>query len=270
MFRNGSEASSETMGAVRMMVLVSIAVILVLTGSPNEGAAQEPAQLEGKEVFTSTSMEIGSFALSPDGRWIAFVGHPFPDQSPLYVVPAEGGDPIRITQGGFNDSRPAWSPDTRFLYFISDRTSVPESGTLNLMRVPFNSNSGQAAGTPRLISTEEISTTPVVSPDGKWVAYGARVSGSDERRQAIRVLPAQGGASRELARVRSGEWAFSEDSRSLLYLENHSLLKTHIFYNTIREEHKSNDDKTDEKGDGNNDNSFGDGILSFRMRNDRR
>jgi dipeptidyl aminopeptidase/acylaminoacyl peptidase len=53
-------------------------------------------------------------AWSPDGRWIAYVGgrqdvhENFGD---LYVVPATGGQPVRITNlGTVYDWRPAWVP----------------------------------------------------------------------------------------------------------------------------------------------------------------
>ena len=73
-----------------------------------------------------------SARLSPDGRWLAFLGWDHPnmpwDGTFLYVMPIgkEGfpaGSPVRIA-GGESESifQPEWSPDGSALYFISDRT----------------------------------------------------------------------------------------------------------------------------------------------------
>ena len=45
-------------------------------------------------------------AWSPDGRWIAFSM-----RGDIWKVPAEGGEPIALTQGPAYHFEPAWSPD---------------------------------------------------------------------------------------------------------------------------------------------------------------
>jgi len=61
--------------------------------------------------------------LSPDGRWIAFIstdeGNP-----ELYVMPAEGGRPVRLTfLGGTSATVSGWSPDSSTIYFTSSPTT---------------------------------------------------------------------------------------------------------------------------------------------------
>ncbi|HEX6463204.1 MAG TPA: protein kinase, partial [Vicinamibacterales bacterium] len=42
-------------------------------------------------------------------------------QRDIYTIPAEGGDPVPVTNDVPTDWAPAWSPDGRFVYFSSDR-----------------------------------------------------------------------------------------------------------------------------------------------------
>jgi Tol biopolymer transport system component len=39
----------------------------------------------------------------------------------LYLLSADGGDPKQITAGNFEDEDPAFSPDGRFIVFVSNR-----------------------------------------------------------------------------------------------------------------------------------------------------
>ena len=59
---------------------------------------------------------------SPDGQWIAF-DRSKDGISDLWLMPAQGGDALRL----FNDEHvnfgPVWTPDGRRIVFISDRSS---------------------------------------------------------------------------------------------------------------------------------------------------
>ena len=77
-------------------------------------------------------------ALSPDGRLVAYtrteVDLEHDDyRSAIYLVPADGGEPVRLTQGPGRDWAPRWSPDGRWLAFLSDRDGKP--GQLYLLPV---------------------------------------------------------------------------------------------------------------------------------------
>ena len=63
---------------------------------------------------------------SPDGKWIAVVAREG-DDIPLFKVPVEAGDPIRLV-GGINYN-PVWSPDGRFIVY-----SVGQGGPSNEVR----------------------------------------------------------------------------------------------------------------------------------------
>jgi Tol biopolymer transport system component len=75
--------------------------------------------------------EASDAAWSPDGRRIAFVsvrdrnGETCYDQcnyhGELYVMDADGTDPVRLTRNRGDDRSPSWSPDGRRIAFASDR-----------------------------------------------------------------------------------------------------------------------------------------------------
>lgn len=60
---------------------------------------------------------------SPDQKWISFIGVPAsdPSVSTIYIVPAEGGEWLALTDGTAYDDKPRWSPDGRVLYYVSNR-----------------------------------------------------------------------------------------------------------------------------------------------------
>lgn len=65
--------------------------------------------------------------ISPDGKWIAFVvTQAEVDRnalaSHLWLAPTMGGEPRPLTSGPQSDNRPRWSPDSRELAFISNRS----------------------------------------------------------------------------------------------------------------------------------------------------
>ena len=70
--------------------------------------------------------------LSPDGRWVAFTvqtAAPRRDgyRHAIWLVPADGSAPARqVTIGAKHDRHPRFSPDGRWLAFISDRRLLAE------------------------------------------------------------------------------------------------------------------------------------------------
>ena len=70
----------------------------------------------------STSQEgIGGLSWSSDSNWLAYSQSAFNTFLQIHLYSIETGEQILLTSDRVNSMSPAWSPDGRFLYFLSDR-----------------------------------------------------------------------------------------------------------------------------------------------------
>src|SRR5688500_4277144 len=76
------------------------------------------------------TLPLADARLSPDGRWIAFPVPLTPNRSRLAVARLSGKviddekDWTYLTPESFNASQPEWSPNGRWLYFLSDQNGA--------------------------------------------------------------------------------------------------------------------------------------------------
>ncbi len=145
-------------------------------------------------------------ALSPDGRWIAFFNAetgPFGD---IWVIPAEGGLPRRLTFDQSEMRGLVWSPDGKWIIFSSARR-----GSFTLWRVP------SAGGRAEPLTTgagEDYEAA--ISPDGRKLIYtNART------RWSLMLMDAASGAERELLTQREmiGSPSFSPDGKRVAFFQ---------------------------------------------------
>jgi tricorn protease len=66
---------------------------------------------------------------SPDGNWIAFTGQ-YDGNVDVYVMPADGGEPKRLTWHPGNDIAVGWTPDSKRVVFRSDREAYADFSRL--------------------------------------------------------------------------------------------------------------------------------------------
>ena len=101
-------------------------------------------------------------SFSPDGSQIAFTGD-YDGTRGVYVVPAAGGEPRRLTYHPADGDVQGWTPDGKRILFSSFRTAFA-GGVIHLFTVPMEG--GFATEVP-LIRAGEGS----FSPDGARIAY---------------------------------------------------------------------------------------------------
>ncbi len=91
----------------------------------NEGRGGVPQPLPGAHDNGKNNYAP---RVSPDGKWIVFrkseTGTFVPPDSDLYIIPAEGGEARRLScSSDTTDSGHTWSPNSRWLAFVSKRDS---------------------------------------------------------------------------------------------------------------------------------------------------
>jgi tricorn protease len=78
-----------------------------------------------RRVDHSTQSEISEYVWSPDGRYLAYSLPLATDYSTVRLFDTATGKITSITGPATNDYTPAWDPEGRYLYFLSDRAANP-------------------------------------------------------------------------------------------------------------------------------------------------
>ena len=151
-----------------------LAFATFVPGEPPPAIAHMPPKPEGADwgppihVVDRVTWRLNGQGLLPRGH------------THVFVLTAEGGTPMQVTLGPYDDGAPAWSPDGKTLYFSGDRHVDADYDPSNseVYAVP-------AAGGPVRALTDRHGPdgSPAVSPDGSKVAY----VGYDEHYQGYQV-----------------------------------------------------------------------------------
>lgn len=108
----------------------------------------------------------------------------------VFVVSAEGGAPVQLTDGDFIDADPTWAPDSQSIVFVSARHAErDQDDASDLWRIAVKGGSPE-----RLTATPGPIMLPAFSPDGASIAFLAR-PGRNAFGRNIRVfaISAEGG-----------------------------------------------------------------------------
>jgi len=98
---------------------------------------------------------------SPDGNWIAFSAN-YDGNRDVYVVPAAGGEPKRLTWYPGQDGALGWTPDGKRVLFLSDRDAYADM--TRMYTVPMEGGVAEVLPMWRAFDGG-------YSPDGERIAY---------------------------------------------------------------------------------------------------
>jgi dipeptidyl aminopeptidase/acylaminoacyl peptidase len=110
-----------------VLIVALAAAPAVVQADPAASPAAAPRPLAADDYFRIGRVDDPQ--ISPDGRWVAFAVttddlEEDEARSRIWMVPAAGGEPVAMTVAERSASRPRWSPDGRYLSFLS----APDEG----------------------------------------------------------------------------------------------------------------------------------------------
>jgi tricorn protease len=194
----------------------------------------------------SFSSQADDYDLAPSSRRVAFSIH-----GEIFTAPVEEGDLKQLTDGAARDRNVAYSPDGKWLSYISDQSGreelfvVPVDGSMPPQQItdidalkfgynwsPDSKDIAFAASDNNLrkvtVANKQVVTldtskyggfgNPVWSPDGKWIAY----SKADISRNTDVYMISSSGQEKEAHKVTfdaysDGNPHFAPDGRKLFF-----------------------------------------------------
>ena len=115
----------------------------------------------------------------------------------VFLVPATGGTPRQLTEGDFNHGDPEWTPDGTRILFSGLRTEDAEYAWRESDIYAVNVASGEVR---QLTTRKGPDNNPVISPDGKLVAYtGYDFTDDSYIANRLYLMNADGSSPREIA-----------------------------------------------------------------------
>lgn len=155
--------------------LTGMAGILWVCGfaatEPGWVAPQEKPALRNLAVDDAFMIKhVGDPRISPDNRWVAYTVtetnlEKDKSETRVWMIPRDGGDAIPMTAAGSSASMPRWSPDGKYLSFLSARGGEKSQVWI------LNRRGGEAL---QLTGIAQGVTDYAWSPDGKRICLVLR------------------------------------------------------------------------------------------------
>jgi dipeptidyl aminopeptidase/acylaminoacyl peptidase len=145
--------------------------------------------------LTASATDITDVEWSPDGTRLAYICG-----TAIWVIDADGGHPVKVTDHPSGNETPRWAPDGERLAFISRRRGWSQLWLLDVPR-PGRGRppAAEKVRTPRCLTpTPHDNELPAWSPDGRWLAFASQRS-DDLATQQVCVVDVAAASSGESA-----------------------------------------------------------------------
>ena len=173
-----------------------------------EKAAKIPVTIaedfaSGRADQVDVSRTVSNFEIAPDGSRALFGA-----RGEVFTVPAKYGPTRNLTRTpGVHERDSKWSPDGRWISYISDQTGEDE-----IWMAPQN---GQGPAVQLTKGGDTYKFSPMWSPDSRKIAWS-------DRRQRLHVVDVESKAATLVAESPAGginDYAWSPDSRWIAYVK---------------------------------------------------
>ena len=148
----------------------------------------------------------------PDGKYIVFQSNRSRSRN-IWRMNVDGSNQKQLTDGNYVDANPVCSPDGGSVVFMSAR-----SGTWAIWKVAID-------GGASVQMTNRASEYPVISPDGKLIAYFAADEKANDQPKLV-IIPFEGGEPVKAVSlpgsVQPLSFAWMPDGRSIAYIDTAS------------------------------------------------
>jgi dipeptidyl aminopeptidase/acylaminoacyl peptidase len=204
--------------SLRPHAMATAAVVTLVCGASS--AAAPPRTLRPDDVFALRS--AGDPQASPEGKWVAFtVTHmdAKEDESDtdIYMAPLAGGPALRLTASRKPEKSPRWSPDGRWLAFLSGRQGkktqvwlMSREGGEALQLTSYQASVSSLAWSPD--STRLALVVSDVDPDDPELEEAGEAAPAGEKKKALKPI-----VIRRLQFKRDGE-GYLRDVRSHVHV----------------------------------------------------
>jgi dipeptidyl aminopeptidase/acylaminoacyl peptidase len=169
--------------AVVAAVIVAGMATIAATATIAAAATGTPVSAQGGGGLRAITLDdlfaihpVEGPRISPDGKWVAYTVTTTSlvkdeDDQRVWMVPFAGGDAIALTSEGVSSGHPEWSPDGKYLAFLSARKGETTQVWL------LNRLGGEAT---RLTDFPQAVDSLVWSPDGKRLCLVMRDASRDD------------------------------------------------------------------------------------------
>jgi dipeptidyl aminopeptidase/acylaminoacyl peptidase len=164
-----------------MKIASRLLLLAALCATPFAASAQQSSGTRPITIDDQFQIrEVEGPRLSPDAEWVAYTVRTATlkedkSEQRIWMVPFAGGDAIALTAEGVSSGHPRWSPDGKYLAFLSARHEGKTQVWL------LNRVGGEAQ---RLTETPQDIDSFVWSPDGKRLCLILRDATAEEREAA--------------------------------------------------------------------------------------